>query len=57
MVKTVILSKTLLLYVKKRRKSSFPFLVVFRAGGAPHSWENTRYLWELDLSRERCTRA
>lgn len=39
MVKTVILNKALLLYMKKRRKTwktSFTFLVVFRASGAPH---------------------
>lgn len=35
--------------------SSSTFLVVFSASGAPHSWENTMYLWELDLSRESCT--
>lgn len=39
MVKTVILSKAFLLYMKRRRKTwkiSFTFLVVFRASGAPH---------------------
>lgn len=58
MVEAVILNKTLLLSMKKRRKmwkSSFTFLVVFRARVAPHSWESTMYLWELDLSREMHT--